>query len=116
MCPANNNIPWARKGHISMKMIIIIIIIQWTPVNRVTNGPKNSAVLTGDCIIEGFLQENVLYGRFAKITRLPYYQGSCKEGFHCNVNTYIHTYIHTYFIDFPHGGFSKTIIQLITYI
>ena len=24
--------------------------------------------------------------------------------------TYIHTYIHTYFIDFPQGGFSKTIL------
>ena len=33
--------------------------LQWNPFNRVTNGPKNLAVLTGDCINEGFLQENV---------------------------------------------------------
>ena len=33
----------------------------------------------------------------------------------CTLQTYIHTYTHTYFIGFPHGGFSKTIIQLITY-
>ena len=78
MCPANNNIPWARKGYNSMKMItkiiiiIIIIIIQWTPVNTVTNGPKNSAVLMGDCIIEGFLQENVWpFCQNNKVTILP---------------------------------------------
>ena len=33
--------------------------LQWNPFNRVTNGPKNLAVLKGDRINEGFLQENV---------------------------------------------------------
>ena len=28
----------------------------------------------------------------------------------------IHTYIHTYFIDFPHGGFSKTINMASSYV
>ena len=47
-------------------------------------------------------------------------RGGVKTVKHTYVHTYIHTHththIHTYFIKFPHGGFSKTIIQVITYI
>ena len=62
----------ASRSHTVHKMLVMIdtmvyvksaligwFSLQWNPFNRVTNGPKNLAVLKGDRINEGFLQENV---------------------------------------------------------
>ena len=66
-----------------------LLLVQWNPVNTVTNESKKLVVLTGDRIKGFFFKENVwLFCRawlkkLAVITRGPYYRGDRKAGFHC---------------------------------
>ena len=59
---------------------------QWNAVNKVTNGPKNLAVSTGDRINKGIFKRKcmaVLQGGQNKAAikmRWPYYWGGCKAG------------------------------------
>ena len=60
-------------------MAQLVFLIQWNPVNTVTNG-KNLAVLTGDRFNQGFVTRKCMAVLPRGQKKLPYYRGDRKGG------------------------------------
>ena len=60
-------------------MAQLVFLIQWNPVNTVTNG-KNLAVLTGDRFNQGFVTRKCMAVLPRSQKKWPYYRGGRKAG------------------------------------
>ena len=60
-------------------MAQLVFLIQWNPVNTVTNG-KNFAVLTGDRFNQGFVTRKCMAVLPRGEMKWPYYRGDRKGG------------------------------------